>query len=71
MKWTLQHFAHDRAAIAQVRTQMLAVRVHHGELTRISAPGDHLPHREGEREAHPRAQPGGLRGNMEDEGGRR
>ena len=38
----LQHLADDRAAITQMRTEVLAVGVHHGELTGLGPPRDHL-----------------------------
>ncbi len=42
MKRALQDLADDFAAEAQMRAEVFAVGVHHGELTGLSAPGDQL-----------------------------
>ena len=39
---TLQDLALHMSAVPEVGTKVLAVGIHHGELTRLCAPGDHL-----------------------------
>src|SRR6202043_3656000 len=42
VKRALQNVADDFAAEAQMRAEVFAVGVHHGELAGLGAPGDHL-----------------------------